>query len=73
MLLVAANWGRSAMIQSGKQTVKLGKGHHHPWTWGKPARQFNVMQDIVNALVADGFISLCAINLTFQSKYKIYN
>ena len=69
MLSVAANWGRSAMIQSGKQTVKLSKdhyNHHHPWTWGKPARQFNVMQDTVNALVADGFISLCAVNLTFQ-------
>jgi len=24
------------------------------------------MQDTVNALAADGFISLCAINLTFQ-------
>jgi len=61
--------------QSGKQTVKLSEDHnhnnnhhhhHHPWTSGKPARQFNVMQDTVNALAADGFISLCAINLTFQ-------
>lgn len=58
--------------QSGKQTVKLSEDHyhnnhhHHPWTSGKPARQFNVMQDTVNALVADGFISLCVINLTFQ-------
>ena len=25
------------------------------------------MQDTVNALIADSFISLCAINLTFQS------